>query len=148
MDLTPALDPYNASNNGVNPHDVIFNTGNIGLGGAGVFEYSTNTGLHQLFGGNDSQAGDVDVANVSENDSAGTIKIQPDLNTALICQLNIMYVTGGLFAEPYIIVSGEIDLQFSHGGTQVTGTIVMAAQGMISGGSVAIAAKFTGTENT
>ncbi len=147
MVLSPTLDPYNASNNGINPHDVIFHTGpanSIDTGGAGVLEYATNTGLHQLFEGNASQGADVNVATVTENDSAGMIQIQPAAN-ALVTQLNVMFVEGGLFSNPYSIVAGQIDIQFSNGGTQVKGTITLYGQGQISGGSVAIQATFQGS---
>jgi hypothetical protein len=143
--LTPTIDPYNASNNGVNPHDVAINTGNIGLGGAGVLEYATNTYLHQYFGGNESQAAAVDVANVSEDDGAGTMTVNPDSNTARISQLNVMYVSDGLLSTGYQIIAGQIDLQFSNGGTEVSGTLTLYGEGFIEAGTVAIQASFSGS---
>jgi hypothetical protein len=143
--VTPTVDTTNVSGNGVNPRDVIINTGNIGLGGAGVMEYASNIFLHTLFGGNFTQDAAVDVANVSANLNQGTLQVQPDPNTARISQLNVMYVNNGLLSTPYEVVAGEMDLQFSNQGTQVSGKISFFGSGIIDVGTVAITASFQGT---
>jgi hypothetical protein len=145
MVLSPTIDKTNASHNGINPHDVLFTTGNIGVGGAGVFEYATNTGLYQLVGGNSAQAADLDMAYVTEDDTAGTITVKPDQAEARVSQLAVMYVSNGLLSTPYSITVGEIDIHFTNGGSQVSGTILLYGEGMIEAGTVAITATFQGS---
>ncbi len=145
MVLSPTIDKTNASHNGINPHDVLFTTGNIGVGGAGVFEYATNTLLYELVGGNSSQGAALDMANVTEDDKIGMITVKPDPAEARVSQLAVMYVSNGLLSTPYSIIVGEIDIHFSHGGSQVNGTITLYGEGMIEAGTVAITATFQGT---
>jgi hypothetical protein len=143
--VTPTQDPNNASRNGVNLRDVIINTGNIGIGGAGVLQYATNTRLHQIFQGNASQGATVDVAIVSTDLAAGTIQIRPDPNIARTSQLNTMFRSGGLTANPYNILDGLLSIQFSNNGTRIDGTLELYGTGYIYPGTTAISARFSGT---
>ncbi len=145
MAITPTIDTTNASNNGLNGRDVGFNTGNIGVGGAGVFEYATNTALHRLWGGNSGQSSAVDMARVTTDTQSGRIRIEGDVNLARVSQLNTMFRSGGLLAMPFQIVAIIIDMRFTDGGRRVEGTITMAGEGYIEAGTAAISATFQGT---
>jgi hypothetical protein len=142
--MSSTIDTTNASNNGLNGRDIGINTGNIGLGGAGVFEYATNTLLHQLWGGNDGQGAAIDLAYVSTDEAGGRITIQADTNKARISQLNTMFRSGGLLALPFQIIAVAIDINFFDGGTRIVGSVSLWGEGYIEAGTAAITANFEG----
>jgi hypothetical protein len=142
--VTSTVDTANASNNGLNGRDVALNTGNIGLGGAGVMQYATNTLLHRLFGGSSGQNAAVDMAYVSTNARAGTIEVQVDTRRARISQLNTLFRGGGLLALPFQITAGTMHLRFTDGGRRLSGTLTFYGEGYIEAGTAAVQATFEG----
>jgi hypothetical protein len=143
--VTETIDETNASGNGLNARDIALVTGNIGVGGAGVLQFATNSALHQLFGGNFSQAASLDVAFVTTNTQAGTIRVTVDNTIARTTQLNTLFRTGGLLALPFQITFGIIDLQFTNGGRDLDGSLTLFGEGFIEAGTAAVQATFSGT---
>ena len=143
----PTIDGTNVSGNGVNGRDILINTGNIGLGGAGVLNFTTNIALNLLNGGGVTQGSSLDVASVSTNTTAGTIHIDVDPGSIYLAALNLLYRTNSNFSSPFQLIRGTIDLQFSNGGASISGKLTLFGQitGGFTLGTAAVAATFTGT---
>jgi hypothetical protein len=144
MVVTPTISALAGFNNGVNPHDVAFNTGNIVAGGAGVMQFATNSTLHQLYGGSFAQASSLDVAYVSSNEQTGRLVIDIDSTNARTVQLNTMSNTLTSVGQSHQIVAGRMIIDFANGGTTVTGSLDFYGEGYDFGGTSRIVASFSG----
>jgi len=151
--VDPGILPSNltSSANGRNAKDLILQVGGGPYSSvrpaAGAAQFATNSVLHRLFGGGSSQNAAIDVAYVNTNQSAGTIDLQVDSNISRTVSLNSFLRTGGLLASPAQVLSGNMNLRFSNGGRNVTGSVTFYGSGYIQPGTGAYTATFSGTRS-
>jgi hypothetical protein len=113
-----------------NYRDVAISTGNIGTGGPGVIEFTT-------------QDAGVNVATVipDAQQDALTINIDPTISRTI--ESNTMYDSyTGITTLPHQITAGQMVIHFSDGGRSVSGSLVFEGTGYIEAGTIAIAANF------
>lgn len=142
--IAPTQDPFNVSHNGVNPRDFGFANGNVGVGGAGVSSFSSNTNLNRLFGYTTGGAA-IDTTYVSV--SGNHLRIIVDGSKAQLNTLNTFVVGNSIFSSNiYQTVAGEVDVDFSSNGQVISGSYVFYGQSLTGAGTAAVSGQFYGTK--
>ena len=149
--IAPTL-PKTGFNNGSNSRDVAIFIGTIGQAGAGNLHYATNTSLFSLIGATPpATLTALDVATVNVDESQGIISVRPDSTlfsspNARTALLNLFVRTDSIVTSTVQILAGQMDINFSRDGSQITGSIDFGGE-TAGSGTGSIRATFTGTRS-
>lgn len=145
--IEPTLAAQNSNRtNGVNPREVGLFIGNdASLITAGTLRYGTHTWMHRYWGGRTTGRPALDTAFVSVNNQTDRLSVSVDQQWSRNDTSNLFSWRSSLASAPKQILAGSINIQFTNGGRNVSGTVTFFGNGFVEPGAYAYAASFTGT---
>lgn len=119
--VTPTIDEYGASQNGVNPLDIWLVSGNpMTSPETGSIWFASNRAFYSSIG--DVNADSLlDLAYVGWDSASATLSVQVDPNIAAASTFNLFNATSGLLADAYLVRDGQLVVQFQDNWNTVVG---------------------------
>jgi hypothetical protein len=157
LSVEPGIRTNASFRNGRNAKDIGLFIGNnppllapVGDFSAGAAWFATNSQIFRRVGGNFGQSASLDIAFVRTNERRSTIRVEVDSdpissNPARIVQLNTFNTRTSLFTAPKQILRGTMELRFTRGGRQVSGSATFFGGSFIEPGTYAYQVTFSGT---